>query len=113
MSNIFEALQRAEAERSGGDAPKVADSVADLLRGVEQEIERERSLTELPTELPPVAKPQAPAAEAFLPTKTIVPDVYKRQGHTFGTVGRGCRTMQWANPLFRFAMTVVYTVATL
>ena len=34
-------------------------------------------------------------------------------GHTFGTVGRGCRTMQWANPLFRFAMTVVYTVATL
>jgi capsular exopolysaccharide synthesis family protein len=75
MSNIFEALQRAEAERSGGDAPKVADSVADLLRGVEQEIERERSLTELPTELPPVAKPQAPAAEAFLPTKTIVPAV--------------------------------------
>jgi capsular exopolysaccharide synthesis family protein len=75
MSNIFEALQRAEAERSGGDAPKVADTVADLLRGVEQEIERERSFSELPSELPPAAKPPSPAAEAFVPTKVIVPAV--------------------------------------
>jgi capsular exopolysaccharide synthesis family protein len=75
MSNIFEALQRAEAERSGGEAPKVADSVADLLRGVEQEIERERSLSELPSQLPPAAKPPSAATEAFVPTKVVVPSV--------------------------------------
>ncbi len=43
MSYIFEALQRAEAERSGGSPPKNADSVADLLQGVEQEIARAQS----------------------------------------------------------------------
>ena len=48
MSNIFEALQRAETERSGGSLPKNADSVADLLQRVEQEIERKQSLSELP-----------------------------------------------------------------
>ena len=31
MSHIFEALQRAEAERSGGNSSKVSNSVADLL----------------------------------------------------------------------------------
>jgi len=40
MSHIFEALQRAEAERSGGSLPTNADSVADLLQKVEQEIDR-------------------------------------------------------------------------
>jgi predicted nucleic acid-binding Zn ribbon protein len=34
MSYIFEALQRAEAERSGGSPPKNVDSVVDLLQGV-------------------------------------------------------------------------------
>ena len=34
-------------------------------------------------------------------------------GHTFGTGGSGCTTMQWANPLLCFAMTVVYSAATL
>ena len=48
MSYIFEALQRAEAERSGGSLPKNADSVADLLQKVEQEIDRKQSLSELP-----------------------------------------------------------------
>jgi len=43
MSYIFEALQRAEAERSGGSLPKNADSVVDLLQGVEQEIARAQS----------------------------------------------------------------------
>ncbi|MGA9529592.1 MAG: CpsD/CapB family tyrosine-protein kinase [Terriglobales bacterium] len=36
MSNIFEALQRAEAERTGGTAPVPAESVADLLQEIEQ-----------------------------------------------------------------------------
>ena len=31
MSHIFEALQRAEAERSGGNLSQAPDSVADLL----------------------------------------------------------------------------------
>ena len=61
MSYIFEALQRAEAERSGGSLPKNADSVADLLQGVEQEIERKQSLSELPA----AAKPESPGAEFF------------------------------------------------
>jgi len=46
MSYIFEALQRAEAERSGGNLPKNPDSVADLLRGVEEEIARKQSAEE-------------------------------------------------------------------
>ncbi|MGB9490826.1 MAG: CpsD/CapB family tyrosine-protein kinase [Terriglobales bacterium] len=36
MSYIFEALQRAEAERTGGTAPVPAESVADLLQEIEQ-----------------------------------------------------------------------------
>ncbi len=63
MSYIFEALQRAEAERAGGNPPNQADSVAELLHGVEQEIERRQALAELPppesagVELVPVEAP--------------------------------------------------------
>jgi capsular exopolysaccharide synthesis family protein len=72
MSYIFEALQRAEAERSGGSLPKNADSVADLLQGVEQEIERKQSLSELPpAELPPAAEPESPKARTFAPVKVL------------------------------------------
>jgi capsular exopolysaccharide synthesis family protein len=46
MSYIFEALQRAEAERAGGTAPKNAESVADLLQSVEQEIARKQLAAE-------------------------------------------------------------------
>lgn len=42
MSYIFEALQRAEAERSGESQPKNAESVAELLREVEQQIARKQ-----------------------------------------------------------------------
>jgi capsular exopolysaccharide synthesis family protein len=69
MSYIFEALQRAEAERSGGSLPKNADSVADLLQGVEQEIERRQSLSELP----PAAKPESPEADSFASAKVLLP----------------------------------------
>jgi capsular exopolysaccharide synthesis family protein len=69
MSNIFEALQRAETERSGGSLPKNADSVADLLQVVEQEIERKQSLSELP----PAAKPESPGAETFASAKVLLP----------------------------------------
>ncbi len=61
MSYIFEALQRAEAERSGGSLPNNADSVADLLHGVEQEIERTQSLPESP----PAAEPESSEAATF------------------------------------------------
>jgi capsular exopolysaccharide synthesis family protein len=68
MSYIFEALQRAETERSGGRPPNV-DSVADLLQGVEQEIARKQSISELP----PVAKPEFPEAETFANAKVLSP----------------------------------------
>jgi len=69
MSNIFEALQRAEAERSGGSLPKNADSVADLLQQVEQEIGRKQSLSELP----PAAKSEFPGADSFASAKVLLP----------------------------------------
>jgi capsular exopolysaccharide synthesis family protein len=69
MSYIFEALQRAEAERSGGSLPNDADSVADLLQKVEQEIDRKQSLSELPL----VAKPESPEAETFAFAKVLSP----------------------------------------
>ncbi len=69
MSNIFEALQRAETERAGGSLAKNADSVADLLQVIEQEIERKQSLSELP----PPAKPGSPQAETFASAKVLLP----------------------------------------
>jgi capsular exopolysaccharide synthesis family protein len=69
MSNIFEALQRAEAERSGGSLPKNADSVADLLQEIEEEIDRKQSLSELP----PSAKPESPEAGSFVSAKVLLP----------------------------------------
>jgi capsular exopolysaccharide synthesis family protein len=69
MSYIFEALQRAEAERTGGSLPKDAESVADLLQGAEQEIERQQSLSEL--QLP--TKLEFPGADYFASAKTLLP----------------------------------------
>jgi capsular exopolysaccharide synthesis family protein len=67
MSYIFEALQRAEAERSGGSLPQNAESVADLLQKVEQEIDRKQSLSELP----PSAKSESPEAVSFASAKVL------------------------------------------
>src|SRR5216683_618527 len=69
MSYIFEALQRAEAERSGGSVPKDADSVADLLQKVEQEIDRRQSLSESPL----AAKPESREAATFASAKVLLP----------------------------------------
>ena len=69
MSYIFEALQRAEAERSGGSLPQNADSVADLLQKVEEEIDRKQSLFELP----PASKPEPSVAGSFTSAKVLVP----------------------------------------
>src|ERR1039457_4519625 len=69
MSNIFEALQRAEAERSGGSLPTNADSVADLLQKVEQEIDRKQSLSELP----PSVKLESPEAGTCAFAKVLLP----------------------------------------
>ncbi len=69
MSNIFEALQRAEAERSGGSPPKDADSVADLLQKVEEEIDRKQSFSELPL----AAKLESPGMETFASAKVLSP----------------------------------------
>jgi capsular exopolysaccharide synthesis family protein len=69
MSYIFEALQRAEAERPGGSLPTNADSVADLLQKVEQEIDRKQSLSELPS----ATNPEPPGAGSFNAAKVLVP----------------------------------------
>lgn len=69
MSYIFEALQRAEAERSGGNAPNSADSVAELLQKVEQEIDRKQSRSELP----PAARAESQAAGEFTSAKVLLP----------------------------------------
>jgi capsular exopolysaccharide synthesis family protein len=69
MSHIYEALQRAEAERSGGSLPKNDESVADLLQAVEQEVARKQSLSELP----PAVKPESPVADSFASAKVLVP----------------------------------------
>lgn len=69
MSYIFEALQRAEAERSGGNAPANADSVADLLQKVEQGIDRKQSLSESPA----AAQAESPEAGMFASAKVLLP----------------------------------------
>jgi protein-tyrosine kinase len=69
MSNIFEALQRAETERSGGSLPTNADSVADLLQKVEQEIDRKQSLSELPLS----ANRESPDPGSFVSAKVLLP----------------------------------------
>jgi capsular exopolysaccharide synthesis family protein len=69
MSYIFEALQRAEAERSGGSLPKNSDSVADLLRRVEEEIDR----TQSPSELALPAQLEPPEAGSFASAKVLLP----------------------------------------
>jgi capsular exopolysaccharide synthesis family protein len=74
MSYIYEALQRAEQERSGGAVPKDSDSVAELLQGVEQEIERKQSLSELPRpRLSPATESELRPGDTFVPTKSLLP----------------------------------------
>ena len=69
MSYIFEALQRAEAERSGASPSKDADSVSELLQKVEQEIDRKQSFSELPQ----AATLEPSATDKFAPTKVLLP----------------------------------------
>lgn len=71
MSYIFEALQRAEAERSGGGLPKNADSVADLLQQVEEEIDRKQSVSG--SELPPPVKVESRESGSFASAKVLLP----------------------------------------
>jgi len=70
MSYIFEALQRAEAERAGGNLPRKADSAAELLQGVEREIERRLPVLEMPL---PEEKPGPSGPEIFAAAKGLVP----------------------------------------
>lgn len=69
MSYIFEALQRAEAERSGASLPKSADSVADLLQKVEEGVDRKQP----PSELSPAAKVESSEAGSFASAKVLSP----------------------------------------
>lgn len=69
MSYIFEALQRAEAERPGGSPPSNSDSVADLLQRVEEEIDRKQS----PSESAKPAKVESREAGSFASGKALLP----------------------------------------
>jgi capsular exopolysaccharide synthesis family protein len=69
MSYIFEALQRAEAERSGGTAPRDADSIADLLQKVEQDIDRKQTLSEVRPEV----RTDAAGTNSFASAKVLTP----------------------------------------
>jgi capsular exopolysaccharide synthesis family protein len=69
MSYIYEALQRAEAERSGGNAPKDAESVADLLQGLEKEAGAKHPQGNLAA----AVKPPLPGAVAFAAAKMLAP----------------------------------------
>jgi capsular exopolysaccharide synthesis family protein len=83
MSYIYEALQRAEAERSGGSLPPSPDSVTDLLQGIEQEIARKQSLSELapkqslseltPAKVSPAVKTESPQPDSFGAEKVLWP----------------------------------------
>src|SRR5947209_13379808 len=71
MSYIFEALQRAEAERAGGIPQKPVDSVSDLLQKVEDEIDRGLSMPDLPL----AVKIDVPETRPFSTSKEIFPSV--------------------------------------
>src|SRR5271166_3818611 len=83
MSYIYEALQRAESERSGGSPAAEASSAADLLLAVEREIERKQSRSEFPpaesplAELPPVELPatniETEKTNSFGSAKALLP----------------------------------------
>jgi capsular exopolysaccharide synthesis family protein len=75
MSYIFEALQRAEAERSGGSVAGNVNSVADLLQAVEQEIERKQSLAELPRPELRSGEPLASKLDSFAAAKVLTPSL--------------------------------------
>ena len=70
MSHIFEALQRAEAERSGGNVSKTPDSVADLL---EQGFAREGEGTESASNRKSLAVVGGREAETFSAAPTLSP----------------------------------------
>jgi capsular exopolysaccharide synthesis family protein len=73
MSYIFEALQRAEAERSGGSEPKNVDSVAELLQGVEQEIARKLAAERAGAALPKNAVPAERLVEEIKAQAAVTP----------------------------------------
>ena len=116
MSYIFEALQRAEAERSGGSLPKDADSVAELLQQVEQEIDRKQALSELPA--PPKAEvAPVPVSGTLGSPKILLPalptdarlvcltDQGGLAAEKFRVLGLKLRTMREQRRLKRIAIT--------
>jgi capsular exopolysaccharide synthesis family protein len=70
MSHIFEALQRAEAERSGGNSSKVPDSVADLL---ERALSRGADGTESVPVLDRVAADERLDADTLSAARVLLP----------------------------------------
>jgi capsular exopolysaccharide synthesis family protein len=72
MSYIYEALQRAELERSGESLPTISESVAELLQGVEREIERKQPPSGSPLEAHLPVAPELPQS-SFTSAKVLLP----------------------------------------
>ena len=72
MSYIFEALQRAEAERTGATAPVPAESVADLLQELDP-AKAEPTETLPPLPVAPALEPHKAGTETFAQSRVIVP----------------------------------------
>ncbi|MFZ1916827.1 MAG: CpsD/CapB family tyrosine-protein kinase [Terriglobales bacterium] len=74
MSYIFEALQRAEAERTGATAPVPAESVSDLLQELDRtEAKAEHTDAILPMPAAPALEPDKAGTETFAQSRVIVP----------------------------------------
>jgi len=73
MSYIFEALQRAEAERTGAVAPAHSESVAELLQGLEPPAAEEGSRPVPPLPADAALELEKPARDTFAGAKLLVP----------------------------------------
>jgi capsular exopolysaccharide synthesis family protein len=118
MSHIFEALQRAETERSGANASAVPESVAELLEraAAPQSGVVNAPATTLPT-TPEKETPESPAAELLLAAQPVTPvlgpdsrlvcltDQGSLAAEKFRVLGLRLRTLREKRPLKRIVIT--------
>lgn len=114
MSHIFEALQRAEAERSGGNPAPAPDSVADLL---EQTLARGGDRADSASALNQAAAAEPVEAETLLSARAVVPmpaddarlvcltDQGSLAAEKFRVLGLRLRNLREKRPLKRVVVT--------
>jgi capsular exopolysaccharide synthesis family protein len=114
MSHIFEALQRAEVERSGGNPSTVPESVAELLERRVGEAPQVAVVPQPPNGAPPV---EAKPGDLLAAAQTIVPlpgpnsrlvcllDQGSLAAEKFRVLGLRLRTLREKRPLKRIVIT--------